>query len=198
MFEKLSAAANRALAEAAKHATSMSADDIGPTHLLLGLADDPQSVAGTELTEAGVNLEPLRRLVSAAPSTETTKSKPLALAPDLWRILDAAVRTSASANADLVTTGHILQAAIADQGSEVLQLLSELGLSVPSIAGLRSADLTQRGTKTSAEYEGVPTVRDFDLISASDGPLDDEETRRIGDTELRRMRDHHPRRRRDN
>lgn len=53
MFENLSAAANRALAEAAKQAMSLSAGNIGPPHLglLSELGLSPRSICGSRSAE---------------------------------------------------------------------------------------------------------------------------------------------------
>ncbi|WIV59122.1 Clp protease N-terminal domain-containing protein [Amycolatopsis nalaikhensis] len=174
MLEKLSAAAHRALAEAAKQATDMSAERISPAHLLIGLAMDSHSAAGSELAGAGINSDVVRDAIrTVTPVTVAKSAGHRPMSSDLLSLLEEAVRISAADGYGCATTADLLRAAIADDGGPTRRLLTQAGLSEVELLRIRRNIADHRGQR--AEYERAESAEaiSIEILSSSPGTGND-------------------------
>lgn len=187
MLENLSAAALRALAEAAKQAADMSAEHIGPDHLLLGLAIDGRSAAGSELAGAGIDSDVVRdaiRATTPVTTTESTVHRPMS--PDLLSLIEESIRISAADGHTRATTADLLRVAIDDDDGQTRQLLIRAGLSEAKLSKIQLNVADHCAPQ--AERERIEETQEISVEIRSLSPgSGDESSRTIGRQSLARI-----------
>jgi hypothetical protein len=123
-----------AIVRAATHAQEAGATAVGPGFVLLGLLDDPASLAVRALEAAGVPADRLRERLAAASVArrETAEHVPFTAASKL--LLDRTLREALRLGHNYVGTEHVLLALLDDDG--------EAG------AALREAGVERQATET--------------------------------------------------
>ncbi len=187
MLEKLSAAAHRALAEAAKQAADMSAEDISPAHLLLGLVADGSSAAGAELAQAGINASVVRdaiRATTTLPTTESARHRPMS--QNLLSLIGEALRISAADGHERATTADLLLVAITDDDGNTRQLLTRAGLSDTEYSRILRNVADHDGPRAMSERAEEMEEISIEIPSVPTG-LGDESSNIIGMESLMRI-----------
>ncbi|MGH3443152.1 MAG: ATP-dependent chaperone ClpB [Nitriliruptorales bacterium] len=196
--EKLTLKSSEALQSAARIARQAHHTEVLPTHLLLALLGQPESVVLPLVQRLGVTPTQLRELVNQA-LDEVPKaygaSGEVRLSPRLSDLLDQAQREMSQLGDEYVSTEHLLLA-LAGEGGKVGALLGEAGVSRDAILGvLKDVRGSQRVTSQTPEsiFEALEKyARDLTAM-ARDGKLDpvigrDDEIRRITQILVRRTK----------
>jgi ATP-dependent Clp protease ATP-binding subunit ClpA len=145
-FRHFSAQARAALHIADAEARSLGYAQVGPGQLLLGLIGEPDGAASEALATAGVTLGDARnRLIAiTAPSDAGPITGRVPFTPACQRILESAMRDTASRGADTIGTGSLLRALLDDGESDAVTILD----GITGVAAVRT------------ELAAIATVRD--------------------------------------
>jgi Clp amino terminal domain, pathogenicity island component len=131
-FARFTARARNVIAASQEEARSAGNDEIGPPHLILGLLHEPEAVAGQVIVAQGVQLDTVRRAVTAAlpPAAASVPG----LIPYDWRakkVLELTFREALRLGHNYVGTEHILLALLEQEDGG--GLLTGLGLTKPDV-----------------------------------------------------------------
>ena len=131
---KFTERAQNALNAALEAARTMGHPYVGSEHILLGLLEDADSVAGKVLAERGVTSEDVRELIEKhAGIGEASSDAPSELTPRTKRIIAASAYESANAGHGFVGTEHLLLAITDEPECFGAQILAALGVSLRDI-----------------------------------------------------------------
>ncbi len=112
-FDKFTPNAKQALSVAEGESRKQGLPYIGSEHLLLGLLDNPRSLAFSILTGAGVSLESVRTILSSATSQDPeSKRVQHGLSSYLTSIIEEAVRTAHRYGHPFIGSEHLLYALV--------------------------------------------------------------------------------------
>jgi hypothetical protein len=107
-----------ALVQAASHAHEAGAASVGPEQVLLGLLDDPASLAVRALEAAAATPDALRQaLAVAAPATRRQTAEHLPFTASAKLLLDRTLREALRLGHNYVGTEHVLLALLDDDGA---------------------------------------------------------------------------------
>jgi hypothetical protein len=131
-FTRFTPRARNVIAAAQEEARSAGNDEIGPPHLILGLLHEAGAVAGQVIVGQGVQLDTVRRTVTAAlpPAAASVPG----LIPYDWRakkVLELTFREALRLGHNYVGTEHILLALLEQEDGS--GLLTGLGLTKPDV-----------------------------------------------------------------
>ena len=121
MFEHFTDGARRVLVLAQGEALSLHDSSIGPEHLLLGMSQEAEGLAGTALSDAGVDANRTRALVEEHKRQQAgEESDPEPFSGATLRIMERSVEISWDQTDGEVDTGHLL-VALLEQGDETTE-----------------------------------------------------------------------------
>ena len=123
-FERFTRRARRIVVLAQEEAAELGHGRVGTEHLLLGLVRAEDEAAAPVLAEAGIALEPLRKLVAALEPGPRRRS-PFTRAAK--RALERSLREAQGLGDRFIGGEHVLLALLADERAGSLALVRELG-----------------------------------------------------------------------
>ena len=115
-FSRSTARLRGAVVRAAAYAQEAGADAVGPEHVLLGLLDDPGSLAVRALEAAGAAPDRLRERVTAVPVTPGRTTEHLPFTASAKLLLDRTLREALRLFHNYLGTEHVLLALLDDDG----------------------------------------------------------------------------------
>jgi ATP-dependent Clp protease ATP-binding subunit ClpC len=171
MNDKFTERAQNALNEALEAARSMGHSYVGSEHILLGLLEDPESVAGKVLAGHGVTSDDVRDIIEKNSGTgEASANAPTELTPRTKRIIAASAYESTNAGHGFVGTEHLLLAITDEPECFAAQILVSLGVNLREIrndiasyfgaedAGSASAHTPRSASSQRGSKRGTPTL----------------------------------------
>jgi hypothetical protein len=116
---------------AVTHAREAGSSHVGTEHLVLGLLDDPESVASQAIAALGGSVEEIR--LAAQPETDSDAGGARAgghipFSPDSKKVLELALRETIRSGDRRIGTGHILLGILRDEKSPGARVLLESGI----------------------------------------------------------------------
>lgn len=128
-FERFTARARRALGAATEKAQALGHSYVGTEHLLLGLQEDPESVAGKVLADAGAGPDSTAAAVlRLAPRLDRSIQGNLPFTPRAKSALAGALAQAIEWGHNYIGTEHMLLGLYREPQGLAAQVLSELGL----------------------------------------------------------------------
>ena len=116
-FSRFTPRVREAVVRSAGHARDAGAASVGPVHVLLGLLDDPSSLAVRALEAAGAPAASLRaRVASAQVSARQERDEHLPFTAPAKLLLDRTLREALRLGHNYVGTEHVLLALLDDEG----------------------------------------------------------------------------------
>ena len=115
-FSRFTPRVRDAMVRSAQHASDAGAASVAPEHVLLGLLDDPGSLAVKALEAAGAPAAALRERVAAAPGASGGGADHLPFTATAKLLLDRTLRESLRLGHNYVGTEHVLLALLEDEG----------------------------------------------------------------------------------
>lgn len=141
-FDRYTAGARKALADAQEEARMRSHFYVGTEHLLLGLIYDETSAAATTLLDLGVSLEAVRaELETVLGEGQVSPAGEITLAPSTRKAMDLALREARQLGQEHIDTDHLLLGLI-DQGESAGPVL--LGKAGANLDRVRQAIIQRR------------------------------------------------------
>jgi hypothetical protein len=130
-FSRFTQQAGDALVAAHNAATSAANAEITPGHLVLGLLDDPDSLATTAIAAQGISLEKVREeAVAALPPADDAPPELVPYAPETREVIELALREAIRLGREDVGAEHLLLALLRSKSSP----LTELGVDAQAVA----------------------------------------------------------------
>ena len=114
---RFTARVREAVVRSAQHASEAGAAAVAPEHVLLGLLDDPGSVAVRALEAAGAPAGALRERLAAVPKAPGPGAGQLPFTATARLLLDRTLRESLRLGHNYVGTEHLLLALLEDEGA---------------------------------------------------------------------------------
>jgi ATP-dependent Clp protease ATP-binding subunit ClpA len=187
MFERFTKRARHVVVLAQEEARGLQHNYIGTEHLLLGLLGEPEGLAGTALTAAGVTLAPTRDAVRARVGLgKKPISGHIPFTPRAKKVLELGLREALALHHNYIGTEHLLLGVIREGdgvGAQVLRdqvgdllalrlaLLDTLPAPEPRIEGRR---WPRRGRRVEGDAPGDAVTEDeVSTTRAADVSLDE-------------------------
>lgn len=124
-FSRFTQQARDALVSAHNAAASASNAEVDPSHLLIGLLEEPDSVAAAAIVAQGVSLEEAREAAQTAlPDAEDTVPDVIPYSAEARKVIELAFREAIRLGADDVDEGHLVLALLRSRSAP----LTELGI----------------------------------------------------------------------
>lgn len=127
-LEQFTDLAKRVLHLAHEEAERMQQRMIGSEHVLLGLVEEENGVAGRALRDLGVDLDRAREMTLRLSGVGTYREGNLDLAPDAEKILDLAIEQARQMKSEFVSTEHMLLAILKLDIGLAREVLFKLGV----------------------------------------------------------------------
>lgn len=127
-LEEFTDLAKRVLHLAHEEAERMQQRMIGSEHVLLGLVEEENGVAGRALRDLGVDLDRAREMTLRLSGVGTYREGNLDLAPDAEKILDLAIEQARQMKSEFVSTEHMLLAILKLDIGLAREVLFKLGV----------------------------------------------------------------------
>ena len=136
MFERFTDRARQVVVEAQAEARQLRHNYIGSEHILLGLLNVEEGVAGRILLPLGVTVEDVRadvvRVVGEGPAVTTGQ---IPFTPDGKKLLELALREAQAVGDQHIGTEHLLLAVLSVEKGVVPKILEQRGLAPETIRG---------------------------------------------------------------
>jgi hypothetical protein len=116
LTSRFTARVRTALVQAASHAYAAGSAAVGPEHVLLGLLDDPGSLASRAISASGASFDALRERLAAVPVERTEPAGHLPFTAAAKLLLDRTTRKALRLLHNYVGTEHVLLALLEDDG----------------------------------------------------------------------------------
>jgi Clp amino terminal domain, pathogenicity island component len=116
-FSRFTVRAREAVVRAATHAAEAGSGSVEPEHVLLGLLDDPGSLATKALEVAGASADRLRQRLAVAPAATASGGEHLPFTAGSKLLLERTLRESLRLGHNYVGTEHVLLALLDDEGA---------------------------------------------------------------------------------
>jgi ATP-dependent Clp protease ATP-binding subunit ClpC len=186
-LEQFTDLAKRVLHLAHEEAERMQQRMIGSEHVLLGLVEEENGVAGRALRDLGVDTDRAREMTLRLSGVGTYREDKIDLAPDAEKILDLAIDQARQMKSEFVSTEHMLLAILKLEMGLAREVLVKLGVTPEQVrrqvmrvineAQDRMANVGERASKKSSakSQSKTPLVDQLavDLTSmAEEGKLD--------------------------
>jgi ATP-dependent Clp protease ATP-binding subunit ClpC len=186
-LEQFTDLAKRVLHLAHEEAERMQQRMIGSEHVLLGLVEEENGVAGRALRDLGVDTDRAREMTLRLSGVGTYREDKIDLAPDAEKILDLAIEQARQMKSEFVSTEHMLLAILKLDMGLAREVLVKLGVTPEQVrrqvmrvineAQDRMANVGERASKKSSvkSQSKTPLVDQLavDLTSmAEEGKLD--------------------------
>ena len=186
-LEEFTDLAKRVLHLAHEEAERMQQRMIGSEHVLLGLVEEENGVAGRALRDLGVDIDRAREMTLRLSGVGTYREDKIDLAPDAEKIMDLAIEQARQMKSEFVSTEHMLLAILKLDMGLAREVLVKLGVTPEQVrrqvmrvineAQDRMANVGERASKKSSmkSQSKTPLVDQLavDLTSlAEEGKLD--------------------------
>ena len=186
-LEEFTDLAKRVLHLAHEEAERMQQRMIGSEHVLLGLVEEENGVAGRALRDLGVDVDRAREMALRLSGVGTYREGKIDLAPDAEKIMDLAIEQARQMKSEFVSTEHMLLAILKLDMGLAREVLVKLGVTPEQVrrqvmriineAQDRMASVGERASKKSSvkSQSKTPLVDQLavDLTSlAEEGKLD--------------------------
>ena len=186
-LEEFTDLAKRVLHLAHEEAERMQQRMIGSEHVLLGLVEEENGVAGRALRDLGVDVDRAREMALRLSGVGTYREGKIDLAPDAEKIMDLAIEQARQMKSEFVSTEHMLLAILKLDMGLARDVLIKLGVTPEQVrrqvmrvineAQDRMASVGERASKKSSvkSQSKTPLVDQLavDLTSlAEEGKLD--------------------------
>ena len=128
MFERFTDRGRQVVVLAHEEARRLEHDFVGTEHILLGLLQEGEGVAGKALESLGISLEAVRTKVmeiSGPPGSSTTESPPFT--PRAKKVLDLALREALQLGQNFIGTEHMLLGIVREGQGLAAQVLVSMG-----------------------------------------------------------------------
>jgi hypothetical protein len=125
--------ARHVVMRAQKEAHALGAEEIGPEHLLIGLAEVERGTAARALAAQGVELERIRAEVGGEPVREPSRGR-LPFSKQAKDVLESSVGEAHRLGHNWIGSEHILLALLS-RGGRPVELLQELGTTPDALRG---------------------------------------------------------------
>jgi len=136
VFERFTDRARQVVVEAQAEARQLRHNYIGSEHILLGLLNVEEGVAGRILLPLGVTVEDVRadvvRVVGEGPAVTTGQ---IPFTPDGKKLLELALREAQAVGDQHIGTEHLLLAVLSVEKGVVPKILEQRGLAPETIRG---------------------------------------------------------------
>jgi Clp amino terminal domain, pathogenicity island component len=132
-FRRFTRVARHVVMRAQKEAHALGAEEIGPEHLLIGLAEVERGTAARALAAQGVDLERIRAEVSGEPVREPSRGR-LPFSTEAKGVLESSIGEAQALGHNWIGSEHILLALLSGGGRPV-ELLQELGTTPDALRG---------------------------------------------------------------
>ncbi len=135
MIDRFTEAAREAISLAADAAESLGHSYVGTEHLLIGLIQEEEGVAGKVLEASGVRADKVVELVSQliSPNQPVRMAEQGGYSPSARRVLENSYREAVRFKAPLIGTEHILISMIRESDCVAARLLNTLGVSIQKL-----------------------------------------------------------------
>ncbi len=162
--------ANDALNTAIETAQSMGHAYIGSEHLLIGLLRDSEGVAGTVLSQFGVDAGQIESLIKSTIGIGSpTVLTPNDFTPRTKNLIETSIMIARSMGHSYVGTEHLLMAILRDPSACASQFLAELGVSAQavmeaienSLGGASAAGASGPSGAAAKGKSSTPTLEQF-------------------------------------
>lgn len=162
--------ANDALNTAIETAQSMGHAYIGSEHLLIGLLRDSEGVAGTVLSQFGVDAGQIESLIKSTIGIGSpTVLTPNDFTPRTKNLIETSIMIARSMGHSYVGTEHLLMAILRDPSACASQFLAELGVSAQavmeaienSLGGASAAGASSPSGAAAKGKSSTPTLEQF-------------------------------------
>jgi len=133
MFEKFTERARKAMSLSRQEAQRLNCEFIGTEHILLALMQDDGGVAAKALARFKVDLPRLRQSIVqlvTPPTTPPLTLGQLPFSPRAKRLLEIACEQASAAGTDVVGTGHLLIACVAEDEGIAAKVLRSFDVNV--------------------------------------------------------------------
>jgi ATP-dependent Clp protease ATP-binding subunit ClpC len=129
VLEKPTDQARQVVVRAQLEARAMGHADVGSAHLLLGLVQDEEGIAGAVLADAKITLESARDLVRKrlGAGSPSVPDGPLSFSSSSREVFASALRVAFALGADEVGSEHLLMAIVRLRDQDAAQILHALG-----------------------------------------------------------------------
>ncbi len=189
MMYKFTTSSKAALEAANDIAVELGHDYIGTEHILYGLAEETEGVAGKVLANQDVTLDDIvEEIEELVGKSESSSSKTLGFTPRTKRVIENAFREARKNGSEYIGTEHLLLGIMREADSVAVRILLDLGVDPQDLfnditkvmnedlAMANANDLGNEKSKTrSNSFNSTPTLNQFgtDLTKqAEDGKLD--------------------------
>lgn len=158
MFERFTDRGRRVVVLAQENARSLGDDYIGVQHILLGLIDEGQGVAGQVLGSLGISQSEFRgRFAKIGIHRQDIGLEHIPFDPRAKMALEQSVRESRQLGHAYVGTEHILLGLVSDADGPAAQILAELGADYRDVRGRTLRELGELGEASAAQVR-PPTL----------------------------------------
>jgi len=169
-FERFTPNAKQALSIAEEESRKHGLPYIGSEHLLIGLLNNPRSLAFSILTGAGVSLENVRMILNSASNQEPeAKNVQHGLSTYLTSIIEDAVRVAHRYNHPFIGTEHLLYALVSQEKCAATVILENMEINpkdfqkqieemFEQMANARKRDVNQINTSLDKFLQGLQGV----------------------------------------
>ncbi|HLJ61877.1 MAG TPA: Clp protease N-terminal domain-containing protein [bacterium] len=142
MFERFTQGARHAITAAQEAARRLGSQSVRPQHILLGLASEPQRVAGRVLSHFGVTFDAVRtRIESLADPTDRPVRGEIGFAPESKTVLKLALDEARRLGHNYIGTEHLLLAMFHVSDAPLPELLQHFGLQMKPVQDLIPQEL---------------------------------------------------------
>jgi hypothetical protein len=131
-FSRFTPRAREAVLRGATHAAEAGAGSVEPEHVLLGILDDPGSLATRALEAAGAPADRLRERLAVASAATSAGGEHLPFTNGSKLLLERTLRESLRLGHNYVGTEHVLLALFDDEGAAGAAL-REVGVTRPAV-----------------------------------------------------------------
>lgn len=118
----------RAWKFAAAEASKLNSDYVGTEHLLLGIANEKESVGGKIVQSFGITVEILEQILTENTQSSFFRKEELYVAPRTKRVLEMAQEEANALGNNYVGTEHLLLAIIHEGGGLAVQILEQFNV----------------------------------------------------------------------
>lgn len=158
MFNRFTERARRILVLAQQEAVKLGCDHIGTEHLLLGLADDADSVASKALVSLNVSLATMRSQIVEKLKRNEDELQDINYTPRAKKALELAVDEAQKLGHNYVGTEHILLGLMREGEGIAAQVLRGLGLDNADMLRQRIVELLGGVAATGQTASGKPNA----------------------------------------
>ena len=143
-LEKFTQSARQVLSLAHQEAEKLHHPQIRSEHILLGLLQENNGVAGRVLRELGIDLERAREMVLRVTGMGTTTQSRLDLSPEAQKIISLSLEEARKMNSRYISTEHLLLAIVNSNEGICEDVLAKLGVTYEQVRRQITREINQK------------------------------------------------------